>query len=157
MTIPQMMDAMVTFLNASAPFSTATPPIVAVRTYLPLPDLASGDLEGTAVYVVAQNDELSQISRDYNQEDVKLNIAVIQHLPQGTLPTDKGAVAFTDGMIAFCQSVAQLFKPHVYLDTAQKVPWHKTTYAPIYDAAILKNELAFFGVISVTFRQFNNP
>jgi hypothetical protein len=108
------------------------------------------DLAELSVTVALATDESEFLSRGVDQHTIKVQIGIRQQLPQGVDPADESAnELWLDDMVAFSESVADLFRPDALPGTDAQCT--DAAIGPIADPTHLRENRVFFSVITLTF------
>ncbi|NJL32249.1 MAG: hypothetical protein HC898_11885 [Phycisphaerales bacterium] len=134
-------QALVTELNAAAPGSF-TQTFTAVRGYCPQFDLA--ELKTLRVTVVPRKLELASLTRQSNQHDVSVDVAVQKKV----LLTD---VAQLDDLMMLVEQIGDYFRLR-RLTALPNVLWLRTENLPVYIPEHLEEKQVFTSVLTLTFR-----
>jgi hypothetical protein len=142
--VTDIADAVVSELNAAQ-----TPPapgfgqtFTAVRAYRPQFDLA--DLKTLQVTVVPKAIEIINITRQANQNDVAVDVAVQKKV-------DPADTAEMDGLMALVEKLGDFFRLR-RLTALPTALWTKTENVPIYAPEHLETKQVFTSVLTLTFR-----
>jgi hypothetical protein len=137
-------DAVVAELNAAqvdpAPGFGQT--FTATRAYRPVFDLA--DLKTLRVTVVPKGIEIINITRNANQNDVSVDVAVQKKVN----PAD---AAEMDALMTLVEKLGDFFRLR-RLAALPTALWTKTENVPIYSPEHLETKQVFTSVLTLTFR-----
>ncbi len=136
--IADIADAVVVELNAGG-FSQ---PLTAARCYLPKFDLA--EMKDLHVTVVPKGVAVTAGSRNHNQHDYQIDVAVQKRLAAG----GNGEI---DVLMSLVDEIADHFRLK-RLDNLQAAVWVKTQHEPIYAQEHLDQMRQFTSVMTLTFR-----
>ncbi|NLS95473.1 MAG: hypothetical protein GXX96_25345 [Planctomycetaceae bacterium] len=136
--IADIADAVVAALNAGG-FSQ---PLSATRCYLPKFDLA--EMKDMHVTVVPKGVAVTAGSRNHNQHDYQIDVAVQKRLAAA----DNGEI---DALMSLVDEIADHFRLK-RLDNLQAAAWVKTQHEPIYVQEHLDQMRQFTSVMTLTFR-----
>lgn len=136
--IADIADAIVAELNAGG-FSQ---PLAATRCYLPKFDLA--EMKDLHVTVVPRGVAVTAGTRNHNQHDYEIDIAVQKKLATG----DNCEI---DTLMGLADEIADHFRQK-RLDTLRAAVWVKTQNEPIYAQQHLDQLRQFTSVLTLTFR-----
>lgn len=136
--IADIADAVVAELNAGG-FSQ---PLIATRCYLPKFDLA--EMKDLHVTVVPKGVAVTSGSRNHNQHDYQIDVAVQKKLTVA----DNGEI---DALMGLVDEIADHFRLK-RLDSLQAPAWVKTQHEPIYAQEHLDQMRQFTSVMTLTFR-----
>jgi hypothetical protein len=136
--IADIADSIVAELNAGG-FSQ---PVVVKRSYLPKFDLAQ--MKDLHVTVVPRGVTITTGSRNHNQHDYQIDIAVQKKLTAN----DNGEI---DELVSLVDEIADHFR-HKRLDSFRAAVWVKTEHEPIYAQEHLDQMRQFTSVLTLTFR-----
>jgi hypothetical protein len=142
--ILDMADAVVAELNAAqqAPAPGFGLPFTAVRAYRPTYDLT--ELKTLKVTVVPKGIEIVNITRNANQNDVSVDVAVQQKVD----PDDSTQM---DALMALVEKLGDFFRLR-RLASFPTALWTKTENVPIYSPEHLETKQVFTSVLTFTFR-----
>jgi hypothetical protein len=137
-------DAVVSELNNAQvpPAPGFVQPFVAVRAYRPVYDLA--DLKTLRVTVVPKGLEIVNITRNANQNDVSVDVAVQQKVD----PNDSAQM---DALMQLVEKLGDFFRLR-RLTALPTALWTKTENVPIYAPEHLETKQVFTSVLTLTFR-----
>ncbi|MDD4788816.1 MAG: hypothetical protein PHO07_16715 [Pirellulales bacterium] len=136
--IADIADSIVAELNAGG-FSQ---PLSATRCYLPKFDLA--EMKDLHVTVVPRGVAVTAGTRNHNQHDYQIDIAVQKKLTAA----DNGEI---DALMSLVDEIADHFRLK-RLDNLRAAVWVKTQHEPIYAPEHLDQLRQFTSVLTVTFR-----
>ncbi len=136
--IADIADAIVAQLNAGG-FSQ---PLTASRCYLPKFDLA--EMKDLHVTVVPRGVAITAGTRNHNQHDYQIDIAVQKKLTA----VDNGE---SDTLVGLVDEIADHFRMK-RLDSFRAAMWVKTQHEPIYAQEHLDQMRQFTSVLTLTFR-----
>ena len=137
-------DAVVTELNAAQvpPATGFGQTFTATRAYRPVFDLA--ELKTLRVTVVPKGIEIVNITRNANQNDVSVDVAVQKKVN----PDD---AADMDALMTLVEKIGDFFRLR-RLAAFPTALWTKTENVPIYSPEHLETKQVFTSVLTLTFR-----
>lgn len=146
----ELADAVCADLNANV-LASLTPPVTAERDYLPVLSLEALG-EAVHVFVVAKTEEATPVTREAQQADREIQIAVVRKLKRGS--NNGFDRATIDGLLRDVVKPIKdrlRFRPQGSAGDGYK--WFRTVHDPLYDPEHLDTYGQFTSLVTVSYRR----